>query len=194
VVLDSFRALRLNLDVDRDCLANAGNGLGAGSEEQIEVAPVDWVSRHSPACAACFIYRCQQFHMKGGRSGHAVHREVADDVAALRPGALHTSALKSHVGKFFHVKEFRAAQMIVPFLDARVDAAHVDLCCNGGILRMLAVHIDLTAKSCEFSLRGAEELMHRETDCRAGRIELVGLIRRRGGTQCGDCERSEKMA
>src|SRR6266446_10933194 len=102
--------------------------------------------------------------MKGDRSGHAVHCELADNVAVLRPGPLHTSAFKRHLGKFFHVKEFRAAQMIVPFFDARVDAAHVDLCRNGGILRMLAVDIDLAAESCKFSLRGAEELMHRKTD------------------------------
>jgi len=49
--------------------------------------------------------------------------------------------------------------MIVPFFDARVDAAHVDLCRNGGILRMLAVDIDLAAESREFSLRGTEKLM-----------------------------------
>lgn len=59
---------------------------------------------------------------------------------------------------------------------------------------MLAVDIDLAAESCEFSLRSAEELMDRETHRRAGRIELVGLLRGYDGTQADDYHRSEKNA
>ena len=127
-------------------------------------------------------------------SGHAVHREVAENVTALRPSPLHAPALKSDLGKFFHVKEFHAAQMIVPLFDARVDAAHVDLCRDRGILRMLAVDLDLAAELREFSMGGAEELVHGESDRRSGRIELVRLVRPCGGTQAGDYGCSDKIA
>ena len=114
--------------------------------------------------------------MKCDRSGHAVHGEIAENVAALRSGSLDASAPERDLGKFFHVKEFRAAQMVVAFFNVRVDAAHVDLRRNRGILRMLTVDFDLTAESCEFSMGGAEKLMDGETNRRAGRIKLVGLI------------------
>ena len=102
--------------------------------------------------------------MKGNRSGHAVHCEVTDDVAALRPSALHASARERHLGKFFHVKEFRAAKMVVAFFNVRVDAAHVDLRRDRGILRVFAIDVYLAAESCEFAMRGAEKLMHGETN------------------------------
>src|SRR2546430_6898128 len=54
-------------------------------------------------------------------------RSVAKNIAALRTSSLHTPALEGHIRKLFHVKEFRAAQMIVPLFDARIDAAHLDL-------------------------------------------------------------------
>ena len=54
--------------------------------------------------------------------------------------------------------------MVVPFFDVRIDAAHVDLSRDRGILRMLPVDIDLTAESCEFAMGGAEKLMHGETN------------------------------
>jgi len=65
--------------------------------------------------------------MKCDRSGHAVHREIAEDVAALRSGSLDASAPERHLGKLFHVKKFRAAKMVVSFFDPRIDAAYVDL-------------------------------------------------------------------
>ena len=65
--------------------------------------------------------------MKSDRPRHAVHREVAQNITALRPGAFYAAALERHLRKFFHIKKFRAAQMIVPLFDARIDAAHVDL-------------------------------------------------------------------
>ena len=54
--------------------------------------------------------------------------------------------------------------MIVPFFDARVDAAHIDLRGYRGILRMLAVDVDLAAEPCEFAMGGAEKLMYGETN------------------------------
>lgn len=91
-----------------------------------------------------------------------MHREIAEDVAALRPGSLYAPAPKRYLRKFFHVKEFRAAEVVVAFFDLRVDAAHVDLRGDRGILRMLSVDVDLTVESCEFAVGGAEKLMHRE--------------------------------
>src|SRR6266478_347389 len=102
--------------------------------------------------------------MKCDRSSHTVHGEIAEDVAALRPGSLYAPAFERYLGKSFHVKEFRAAEMVVPFFDVRVDAPHVDLRCDRGILRMLAVDLDLAAEFCEFAVGGAEKLMHGETN------------------------------
>ena len=65
--------------------------------------------------------------MKRDRLGHAVHGEIAENVTALRPGSLYAAAFERHLGEFFDIKEFRAAQMIVSPFDACVDAAHVDL-------------------------------------------------------------------
>ena len=124
----SLRALRLNLDIDPNGLANAGNCLSRLREHQVEVAPVDWVGRHRPARAICFIHWRYQFHVKRNRPCHTVHRQVAGDVAALGPGPLHAAALKGDLRNSFRVEEFCAAQMIVTFFDPCVDAAHVDLC------------------------------------------------------------------
>ncbi len=129
--------------------------------------------------------------MKCDRSGHAVHGEIAEDVAALRSGSLDASAPERHLGKFFHIKVFRAAKMVVPFFDVRVDAAHVDLRRDRGILRMLAIDVDPTAESGEFAVGGAEKLMHGEANRGARGIELVGLVRPGGGTQRKDCERTD---
>jgi len=93
-----------------------------------------------------------------------MHGEIAEDVAALRSGSLYASAPERHLGKLFHVKEFRGAEMVVPFFDVRVDAPHVDLRCDRGILRMLAVDVDLAAETCKFAMGGTEKLMHGETN------------------------------
>jgi len=68
--------------------------------------------------------------MKRDRLRHAMHRQVAEDVATLRAGAFYAPALKCDPGKFLDIEKFRAAQMIVAFLDARIDASHVDLRSN----------------------------------------------------------------
>jgi hypothetical protein len=174
----SLRPLRFDLDVDRDRLADAGHCFGCGSKHQIEVAPRDWVGRHRPTRPPRFIDRREQFHVKRDRLGHAMHGEIAEDVAGLRPSPLHVSTFESDLRKFFHIEEFRATQMIVSFLNARVDAAYLDLGDDRGILRMLAVDFDLAAESCKFAMGGTEKLMHGETNHRAGRIELVGLASR----------------
>lgn len=64
--------------------------------------------------------------MQRDRLCHAVHREVAEDVAALRAGLFHTAALERYLRVFGHVEKFRAAQVIVPLLDSGVDTAHLN--------------------------------------------------------------------
>jgi hypothetical protein len=46
-----------DLDVDRSCLADAGDCLGPWSKHQIEVAPHDWVGRNSPTRPARLVER-----------------------------------------------------------------------------------------------------------------------------------------
>jgi len=115
--------------------------------------------------------------MERDRSCHAMHREIAENVAALRSGSLDASAPERDLGKFSHVKEFRAAQMIVAFFNVRINAAHVDLRGDRGVLRMFAIDVDLAAETCEFAMGGAEKLMHGEANRGARGIELVGLVR-----------------
>ncbi len=161
----SLRPHRLDLDIDRNRLANARHRFRAGRKHQVEIPPRNRISHHTPAGPARFIDRRQQFNMERDRLGHAMHREIAENVAALRPGSLYASAFERDLGKFFRVKEFRASEMVVAFFDVRVDAPHVDMGGDRGILRMLAVHVDFTAESCEFAVGGAEKLMHREANC-----------------------------
>jgi hypothetical protein len=123
----SLRPLRFDFDVDRNRLTDAGHCLGRGGKHQIEVAPHDWLGGHSPARSARFTHRRQQFHMKRDWPCHAMHGEIAENVAALRAGPFHAPAPERDLGKFFRVKKFRAAQMIIAFFDARVDAAHINL-------------------------------------------------------------------
>src|ERR1044071_473686 len=124
--------------------------------------------------------------MKRDRFGHAVHGEIAENIAALRTRSFCAAAFERHLGEFFHIKEFRAAQMIVSLFDPRIDAAHVNLRRHRGILRMLAVDVDLAIELRELSVSGAQELMHTETDRRARRIEPIRLVRQYGWTQASD--------
>jgi len=124
--------------------------------------------------------------MKRDRLGHAVNGEVAMNVAALRARLFYAPALERDLRILFRIEELGAAQMIVSLFDPRIDAAHVDLRRNRGILRMLAIDIYLAIKFRKFSMRGAQELMHTETDRGARRIEPVRLVRQYGGTQASD--------
>src|SRR5438270_7276139 len=131
--------------------------------------------------------------MKRDRLGHTVDSEVAQNVAALRPRLFYASALERDLRIFVDVKKFRAAQMIVSLFDSRIDAAHVDLRRHRGILRMLAVDVDLAIKLCELSLSRAQKLMHTETDRGSRRIKLVYLVCKYGGTQGSDRDCSDKI-
>ena len=66
--------------------------------------------------------------------------------------------------------------MIVAFFDLRIDASHVDLRSDRGILRMFPVDFDPAAEACEFAVSRAKELMHTKSDRGARRIELVALL------------------
>ena len=65
--------------------------------------------------------------------------------------------------------------MIVAFFDARIDAPHVDLRSDRGILRMFPIDFDPAAEARELAESRAEELMHTKPDRGARRIELVAL-------------------
>ena len=124
--------------------------------------------------------------MKCDRLGHAVNGEIAENVAALRARPFYAPAFECNLRKFFDVKEFHATQMIVSFFDPCVDAAHVDLRSNRGILRTLAVDVDLAIEFRELSVRGPQELVHTEADHRARRIEPVRFVRQCGRAQAND--------
>ena len=124
--------------------------------------------------------------MKRNRLGHAVNGEIAENVAALRARLFYAPAFKCDLRKFFDVKKFRAAQMIVSLFNPCVEAAYVDLCRHRGILWTLTVDVDLAIELRELSVRGSQELVHTETDCRARRIEPVRFVRPYGRGQATD--------
>ena len=124
--------------------------------------------------------------MKRNRPGHAVNGEIAQNVAALRARLFYAPAFKCDLRKFFDVKKFRASQMIVSLFDLCVDAAHIDLRRNGGILGVLAVDVDLAIELRELSMRGPQKLVHAKTDGRARRIKPVSFVRQYGGAKASD--------
>ena len=67
--------------------------------------------------------------------------------------------------------------MIVPFFYLRIDAPHIDLSSDRGILWMLPIDFDPAAEARELAVSGAKELMHTKPDRGARRIELVALLR-----------------
>ena len=106
---NSLCGLRFNLNIDRHRLANAGDRFSGWSKHQIEITPRDRIGRHGPACPTSFINRGQQFHVKRDRLRHAVHCEIAKNVATLRAGAFYAPAFERDPGKFLNIKKFRAA-------------------------------------------------------------------------------------
>src|SRR5437764_15016246 len=100
--------------------------------------------------------------------GHAMHSEVAENITALRTGSLDASALERDLRKSVHVKKFRAAQMIVPFLDSCIDASHVDLRRDRRILGMVPVDDDFVIELRELAVGSAERPTHTEPERSAG--------------------------
>jgi len=183
---NSVRAFCLDFNLNRHRLTDARNRFGALRKHQIELAPIDWLGGHCPASPCCFVHRRQQLYVQRDRSGNAMHRKIADNIATLWASPLHAAALKRGIGKFFRVKELRAAQMVVAFFDARIDAAHLDLRRDPRILRMFAIDFDLAAEIRELAVSRTEELMHTETNARARGLELIALLCRGGETHTGN--------
>src|ERR1700730_12167666 len=117
--------------------------------------------------------------MERDRFRHAVHGQIAEDIAGLLTGLFDAVAPESHFGIFLHAKKLRTAQMIVAFYDSSVDAADVNFCHDRRFFEMLAVDVDLALEFREFSVRGAEKLTDAEADRGAGLIEFVGFIGKR---------------
>ena len=115
--------------------------------------------------------------MKRNRPGRTVNGEIAQNVAALRARLFYAPAFECDLRKFFDVKKFRASQMIVSLFDPCVDAAHIDLRRNGGILGVLPVDVDLAVELRELSVCGPQKLVHTETDRRARGIKSVSFVR-----------------
>lgn len=159
-----FCALRFDLNINVHRLANSRKRFSRRGKHQLEFASVDRGSRDGPARTACFVNRRQQFYLKGDRFRHAVHRKIAEDLATLRTSPLHAPALERHLRKSCYVEELPAAEVVVAFLDARIDTAHINLRRDRGILRMFPIDFDLAAEVPEFAVRGAQELMHAESN------------------------------
>lgn len=164
---NSICPLRFNLNIYRHRLADARDRFSRWSKHQIEVTPRDWVGGHRPARPSSLINWGQEFHVKCDRLGHAVHCQIAKNVATLRSRAFYAPAFKHDTGEFLDVKKFRAAQVIVTLLDLCIDAPHLDLRSDGGILRLFPIDFDPAAEVSELAARRAEELMNTKTNRRA---------------------------
>ena len=194
VFSNSLSPLRLNLNVYCHRLADAGDRFSRCSKHQIEVTPRDRVGGHRPACPSSLVNGGQQFHVKGDRLGHAVHGQLARNIATLRSGAFYAPAFKCDPGKFLDIKKFRAAQVIIALFDLRIDATHLDLRSDGGILRMFAIDFDLAAEIRELAVSRSEELMHTKADRRTRRAKLVILLGRSAGANRSDHERCDDIS
>jgi hypothetical protein len=105
-----------------------------------------------------------------------MHSQVSKDVATLRARSPNASAFERDPWNFFGIEKFGTAQMIVAFLDSRVDAPYLDLGSDRRILRTFPVNFDPAAEVGELATSRAEELMHAESNRRAGLIELVVFL------------------
>lgn len=116
---------------------------------------------------------------------YAVHGEIAENVAALRPRSRDAAAFECDLGKFRRVEKLRAAQMIVALLDPSIDAADVNPRRDRRFLGMLAVDVDFTAKFRKPAVSCSEELVDFESDRGVRLVEFVRFIRQRSRTQRG---------
>ena len=114
--------------------------------------------------------------MQHDRFGHAVHGEIAGDIAALRSRPRHVATFECEFGKLLDVEKFRAAQMIVALLDSGVDAGDVNFRRDRRIFRMLPVDVDFAAEFAKLAVGCSEILMSGESDGRARLIEFVLFI------------------
>ena len=113
---------------------------------------------------------------------HTVHGQIAQNIAGLRTGLFHASALECDLRILFNREKFRAAQMIVALLDSGVDAADIDPCRDRRVSRVLTVDVDLAIEFGELSVRRAQKLVNRKPDRGMRLIELIGFVRARDRT------------
>ena len=176
-------AHRFDLHVDCDLLANSRDRFCAAAEEQSELATIEWGGCNLPA-GALRIRRglriAQQFCMQNNCLGDPVHGEVSRDVAGIFASPFHTAAFECDPGKLRDIEKLRATQMRVPLRDPGIDAGHVDLCYDRGLLRMIRIDIDGPGKTSELPGHGRKILVDLEPDGRMCRINLIGLGRERG--------------
>ena len=66
---------------------------------------------------------CGQFHVQRHGFGHAVHGEIAQDIATIFAGLFYATTLEGDFGKFGGVEKFGAKQMLVALLDFGIDAS-----------------------------------------------------------------------
>ena len=117
--------------------------------------------------------------MQCDRFGNAVHCQIADNIARLRPGLLYTATLERDFGILFDGEKFRAPQVIVALRDSGIDAADLDPRVHRRIFRMPTVDLDLSIEFSEFSTRSSEKLMNGKTDLGVRLVEFVRFIRER---------------
>lgn len=122
-----WSASGVDVDVDRDILANPGNCFGRRTKHQAKVTPFEGLGRDLPVrLFEIASGRAQKFYVECYGACHAVHGEVASDIAGLRAGLFNAVTLECNLRELRDIEKLRAAQVIVTFGNARVDAANGD--------------------------------------------------------------------
>jgi hypothetical protein len=171
-----FRSHRLNLEVDRDLIADHRNAFERFAELQTELAPAQWLRRRLPT-SRFLPFLCQELHMQRDRFGYAMHGEVADNVARIRTGPLNASAPKADLRELRDVKKICAAQVRIAFRDSCVNALHLNRGGHRRFLWMLAIKFDGPAKLFEAARYCGDGLVHFETDSRVCGVDLKNFSR-----------------
>src|SRR5215469_1332287 len=113
-----------------------------------------------------------------------MHCEIANDIATLRAGLLHSMAFESNIREVCHIKKLRAAQVIVPLFEPRIDAVHLNPSRDGRALRMLTIEIDVAREPSELACRRSKELMRPESDHGTRCVKLIRFVSGRTVNQC----------
>src|ERR1700730_1025936 len=173
-----LRANRVDVDVDSDFLANSGNRFRSCSKHQAKGAPFEGLGRDLPMRLLKIASgRAQQNRMKGNGPCHAMHGEVASDIAGLWTSLFDAATSECDLGKLCYIEKFRAAQMVVTLGNSSINTADRNPSYKRRILDMIAVDLDRAIELLKLANGGAEKMTDFESDCRMGLIELVGFIR-----------------
>jgi hypothetical protein len=103
-----------------------------------------------------------------------MHRQVTQDVAAVRPGLFHALALEGDSRVFRDIKEMIAAKILIAVVVLGVDARDVDRRCHRRFLRMISIDIDRAFEFLKVPSHEAKKVAHLEADRGMDRIDLVG--------------------